>query len=99
VNSPTVLTTSGEILLPGAGGGIVIIDAWSHQPLCMITDSGDVKVIAIHVTMSPSAHVVSADGGFEMHEARTPDFPVRYEAVWSKDKHGNIRSKFVPRQV
>jgi hypothetical protein len=97
VSSPTVITTSGEIILPGSGGGVVIIDAWSHQPICMITDMGNEQNIAIHVTMSPTAMTAMAESDLEIHEARTPDFPVRFEEVFSQDKHGNTRSKFRPK--
>jgi hypothetical protein len=97
VSSPTVVTTSGEIILPGSGGGIVIIDAWSHQPICMITDMGNEQRIAIHVTMSPTAMTAMSENDLEIHEARTPDYPVRFEEVSSQDKHGNTRSKFRPK--
>lgn len=98
MSSPTVVTTSGEIILPGSGGGIVIIDAWSHQPICMITDMGSEQFIAIHVTMSPTAMTATVESDLEIHETRTPDFPVKFEEVFSKDKHGVTRSKFRPRK-
>jgi hypothetical protein len=98
VNSPTVLTTAGEILLPGAGGGIVIVDAWSHQPVCMVTDMGDDKNIAMHLTLSPTSRVATVESDMEIHESRTADYPVRFEEVFIKDKHGNTRSRFRLRQ-
>jgi hypothetical protein len=97
VSSPTVVTTSGEIILPGSGGGVVIIDAWSHQPICMLTDIGSDQYIGMHITMSPTAKTATVDNDLEIHETRTPDFPVRFEEVFNKDKHGNTRSKFRPK--
>jgi hypothetical protein len=97
MSSPMVVTTSGEIILPGSGGGVVIIDAWSHQTICMITDMGNEQRIAIHVTMSPTAMTAMAESNLEIHETRTPDFPVRFEEIFSEDKHGNTRSKFRPK--
>lgn len=98
MNSPTVVTTSGEILLPGAGGGIMIVDAWSHQPVCMVTDMGDKKNIAMHLTLSPTSQVATVENDMEIHETRTADYPVRFVEVFSKDKNGNTRSRFRPSQ-
>jgi hypothetical protein len=38
-----------------------------------------------------------SENDLEIHEARTPDYPVRFEEVSSQDKHGNTRSKFRPK--
>lgn len=76
----------------------MIVDAWSHQPICMITDMGDNNGIAMHLTLSPTAQVAMAENDLEIHEIRSEDYPVRFEEVFSKDKHGNTRSRFRPRQ-
>jgi hypothetical protein len=49
------------------------------------------------LTLSPTAKTASMDSDLEIHETRNEDFPVRFEEVFSKDKNGNIRSKFRPR--
>jgi hypothetical protein len=63
----------------------------------MITDMGNGQRIAIHVTLSPTAMTAMAESDMEIHETRTPDYPVRFEEVFSQDKSGNTRSKFRPK--
>ena len=37
----TVVTSTGKVLAVGDGDGVVIVDAWSGQPLMTVDDLGD----------------------------------------------------------
>jgi hypothetical protein len=41
----TVITSTGKVLSVGDGDGVVIVDAWSGQPLMTVDDLGDDQVI------------------------------------------------------
>lgn len=97
--SPCVITSAGEILLPGSGAGIIIVDPWSHQPIVIIDDVGDEGGVAMRIMGSPTAGMIMRDGDqqIEVTDKRQPDYPVRFLATQSADRHGDPRRKFLPK--
>jgi hypothetical protein len=95
----TVVTSTGKVLAVGDGDGVVIVDAWSGQPLLTVDDMGDDQVINVRVTPVPGVRIVESThnaGEYEVFADRLDNYPVTEEARWKRDE-GMVQRTFLPR--
>jgi hypothetical protein len=100
-NEMTVITSTGKVLAvgDGDGDGVVIVDAWSGQPLMTVDDLGDDQVINVRVTPEPGVRIVESThtvGEYEVFADRLDNYPVTDEARWKLDE-GTVQRTFLPR--